>query len=326
MRRREFIAGLGSAAAWPLAAGAQQAAMPAVGFLYSDSADATVQQVAWVRGGLAAAGYVEGQSVRIEYRWANNQYDRLPELAADLVQRRVVAIIAAGALNAAVAAKEATKDIPIVFLVGSDPVQIGLVASLNRPGGNITGVTLFNTELLAKRLELLRELVPNAATIGLLVNPNNPNTEPNVKELQALAQSGGWLLHVVAARDDSELDAAFAALKQWHADGFLWGTDQVLNNRPDRMAALAAKHAIPGIASNREFVESGGLISYGASRVDGYRQVGVYAGRILKGEKPADLPVMQPTRFETVLNLKTAKALGLTIRETLLATADEVIQ
>jgi ABC transporter substrate binding protein len=192
--------------------------MPAVGFLYSDSADATVQQVAWVRGGLAAAGYVEGQSVRIEYRWANNQYDRLPELAADLVQRRVVAIIAAGALNAAVAAKEATKDIPIVFLVGSDPVQIGLVASLNRPGGNITGVTLFNTELLAKRLELLRELVPNAATIGLLVNPNNPNTEPNVKELQALAQSGGWLLHVVAARDDSELDAACQSAPNFGSD------------------------------------------------------------------------------------------------------------
>ena len=326
MQRREFVGLVGGAVAWPLAAGAQQPATPVVGFLYSDSADTAVQQVAWVLGGLATAGYVEGQSVRIEYRWANNQYERLPGLAADLVQRRVVAIIVFGAVNAAIAAKEATKDIPIVFLVGSDPVQIGLVASLNRPGGNVTGVTLFNTELLAKRLELLRELVPNAATIGLLVNPNNPNTEPNVKELQALAQAGGWLAHVVAARDELELDAAFAALKQRHADGFLWGTDQFLTSRADRIAALAAQHAIPGISSNREFVEAGGLICYGASRVDGYRQVGVYAGRILKGEKPADLPVMQPTKFETVINLKAARALGLDVQTATLLRADEVIQ
>jgi putative ABC transport system substrate-binding protein len=210
-------------------------------------------------------------------------------------------------------------------LVGSDPVQIGIVASLNRPGGNITGVTVFTTELLAKRLELLRELVPNAAAIGLLVNPNNPNTERNVKELQALAQAGGWLVHILEVRNESELDAAFATLKQRHADGFLWGTDQFLITRADRIAALAARHAIPGISPNREFVEAGGLISYGANRIENYRQVGIYAGRILKGEKPADLPVMQPTRFETVVNLKAAKALGLKVPTETLLRADEVI-
>jgi putative ABC transport system substrate-binding protein len=326
MKRRTFIAGLGGAAAWSLAAEAQQPGMPVVGFLHSDSADAVVREVAWIRGGLAETGYVEGQNVRIEYRWANGQYDRLPALVADLIQRRVVAILAAGAANSVLAAKEATKTIPIVFLLGSDPVRIGLVASLDRPGGNVTGVTLFNNELLAKRLELLREIVPNAATIGLLVNPNNPNTESNVKELQALAQAGGWRVHVVSTRNESELDVAFAALKQRHADGFLSGTDQLFVSRADRIGALAAQHAIPGISSNREFVEAGGLISYGATRMDGYRQFGIYVGRILKGEKPANLPVMQPTRFVTVLNLKAARALGLEVPTSTLLRADEVIE
>jgi putative tryptophan/tyrosine transport system substrate-binding protein len=326
MRRRDFIAGLGATGAWPLAARAQQPTMPVVGFLHSDSADANARGAAWIRGGLAETGYVEGQNVRIEYRWANGQYDRLPALVADLIQRRVAAILALGAVNAAHAAKEATKTIPIVFLVGSDPVQIGLVPSLDRPGGNITGVTLFTNELLAKRLELLRELVPNAATIGLLVNPNNPNTDSNVKELRALAQAGGWLVHVVDVRNESELDVAFATLEQRHADGFLWGTDQLLISRADRIAALAAQHAIPGISPTHELVEAGGPISYGASRIDGYRQVGIYAGRILKDEKPANLPVIQPTRFETVLNLKAAKALGLTVPPSILVRADEVIE
>jgi putative ABC transport system substrate-binding protein len=327
MQRRSFLTLLGtSAAAWPLAARAQQPAMPVVGFLHSDSADANVKETAWIRDGLAETGYVEGRNVRIEYLWANRQYDRLPELVADLIQRRVVAILALGALNTTLVAKEAAKTIPIVFMIGSDPVQIGLVGSLSHPGGNITGVTIFVNELLAKRLELLRELVPNAATIGLLVNPSNLNTEPNVKELQELAQTGGFLVQVVGARNESELDAAFATLKQRHAGGFLWGADQFLVSRSDRIATLAARHAIPGIAPNREFVEVGGLISYGARRIDSYRQVGIYAGRILKGEKPADLPVMQPTRFETVLNLKAARALGLNVPTATLLRADEVIE
>jgi putative ABC transport system substrate-binding protein len=331
IKRRDFITLLGGAAAapslWPLAARAQQRALPVVGFLHSDSAvGANVRAAAWILGGLAETGYIEGQNVRIEYRWANGQYDRLPELAADLIQRRVIAILALGAVNSALVAKEATKTVPIVFLVGSDPVQIGLVASLNRPGGNVTGVTMFTNELLAKRLEMLRELVPNAATIGLLVNPNNPNTEPKVKELQALAKTGGWLVNVVEVRNESELDGAFATLKQRHADGFLWGTDQFLVARADRIATLAAQHAIPGISPIREFAAAGGLISYGASRMDGYRQVGIYAGRIIKGEKPADLPVVQPTRFETVLNLKAAKPLGLKVPTETLLCADEVIE
>jgi putative tryptophan/tyrosine transport system substrate-binding protein len=327
MRRRDVFTLLGgAAAAWPLAARAQQAQMTLIGFLHSASADPNVQMVAAFHRGLAETGFVEGRNVRIEYRWADNQYDRLPALAADLIRRQVAVIVASGAVNAPVTAKEATRTIPIVFMVGSDPVQTGLVASLNRPGGNVTGVTVITRELLAKRLELLRELFPVAAAIGFLVNPSNPNTESSVREMQALAQAGGWILHVVAVRSEAELDTAFATLKAQKTTVFLTGTDALLNSRTDLLAALAARYAIPGISQAREFVEAGGLISYGASRLDTYRQAGTYTGRILKGEKPADLPVMQPTKFEAILNLKTARALGLNVPTETLLRADEVIE
>jgi putative tryptophan/tyrosine transport system substrate-binding protein len=326
VKRRTFIAGLGSAAAWPVMARAQQPAVPVIGYLSSGSEGAGAQALEGFRRGLAESGYVEGRNVKIEYRWADYQYDRLPALVADLIRRNVTVIFAGGAVNAALTAKQATRTIPIVFSVGSDPVKAGLVASLNRPGANITGVTGISVELLAKRLELIRELLPRAAAIGLLVNPKNLNTVSDVEALQTLAHAGGWRLQVVPVRNHAELGAAFATFKNLKTEAFLAASDVLLTNNALLIAVLATSHAIPGIHQSRQFAEAGGLISYGTMSNELSRQGGIYTGRILKGEKPADLPVMQPTRFETVINLRTARALGLTIPETLLATADEVIQ
>jgi putative ABC transport system substrate-binding protein len=323
--RREFITVLGGAAAWPLAARAQQR-MLVIGFLGSGSPGGSQQEVAAFRRGLAETGYVEGRDAAIEFRWAQEQYDRLPMLAADLVQRRVAVIVASGVVRAPLAAKEATSTIPIVFSTGSDPVEFGLVGSLNRPAGNVTGVTSLGRELLAKRLEMLRELLPDVSAIGLLVNPNNPNTAPSVTELQAMARAGGWTLHVVEVRTDSDLDAAFATLAQRGARAHLTATDAVFNARRIQMVVLAARYGMPGIYPDRDAVEAGGLMSYGASRSESYRIVGVYAGRILKGEKPADLPLQQATKVELIINLKTAKALGITVPLALLIRADEVIE
>jgi ABC-type uncharacterized transport system substrate-binding protein len=325
MRRREFIAGLGSVAAGPVVARAQPA-VPVVGVLSSTSPNGGSVRAAAVIRGLADTGYIEGRNVAFEWRWARDQYDRLPMLAADLVERRVAVIIAIGSVRVPLAAKAATATIPIVFGFGSDPVELGLVDSLSRPGGNVTGMTLINRELLIKRLDLLRKLVPSAGTVGLLVNPDNPNTAPSVREMEALARANGWVLNVVETRTASDLDGAFATLAQRQTGILLHATDAFLTSQGARIAALAARYAIPTIYTARETVLAGGLICYGANIADQYRQVGIYAGRILKGEKPGDLPVQQPTKFELVINLKTAKALGLTIPETLLATADEVIQ
>src|SRR6516225_4469144 len=310
MRRREFIAGLGSAAAWPVVARAQQAAVPVIGFLSAQSAELDYKDVTFpFLQGLEETGYVEGQNVVVEYRWADNQVDRLSALAADLVRRRVAVIVALNS-SAALAAKVATTTIPIVFSTGQDPVALGLVATLNRPAGNVTGHTILNAELTPKRLQLLRELIPNATVFGVLADPAAVPTQS--LGLQA-ARTLGLQLIVVNASTDSDLEMAFAAFSQRRVGAVL-------------IAALAARHALPAIFPIREFALAGGLMSYGGSIRYMFHQVGVYTGRILKGEKPADLPVQQPTKFEFVINLKTAKALGLTIPETLLATADEVIQ
>jgi putative ABC transport system substrate-binding protein len=326
MRRREFMSLIGGAATWPLAAQAQQPAVPVIGFLSSATPEGHRQQLAAFRQGLDEGGYAEGRNIAIELRWAENRYNRLPALAADLVQRHVAVIVTAGAVNAALAAKAATAAIPIVFGLGSDPVQTGLVTSLARPGGNLTGVTRLSQELLAKRLEILRELLPGAKSIGLLVNPNNPNTAPGVRELQPLAQAGGWALHVVAVGAESDLDKAFATLVQVKAGGFLHATDAFFNSSVDQMVALASRYRIPAIYADREAVAAGGLMSYGSSITDTYRLVGNYTGRLLKGEKPADLPVVQATKVELIINLKTAKALGVTFPLALLTRADEVIE
>jgi putative ABC transport system substrate-binding protein len=326
MKRRDFIALLGGAAAWPFAGRAQQPRMPVIGYLSSGSAGPAAQAVEALRRGLAEGGYVEGRDVKIEYRWADNQYDRLPALVADLIKREVAVIVAGGAVNSALTAKEATRTIPIVFSVGSDPVQVGLVASLNRPGGNVTGVTNINRELLGKRLELLRQLLPGATAISFVVNPDNPNTVSSVQELETLARAGGWRLQVAPVHNEAELGAAFAKFKENKTEAFLTGTDQLLGSGGVLIAALATSYAIAGIHQSREFAAAGGLISYGPSRTESSRQAGIYAGRILKGEKPADLPVVQPTKFELVINLKTAKALRLTIPLTLQYAADEVIE
>jgi putative ABC transport system substrate-binding protein len=324
--RRKFLATLGGAAvAWPLAARAEQA-MPVMGFLGSTGPDPFRRQLAAFRQGLSERGYIEGRTVVIEFRWAENQYDRLPALAADLVQRHVAIIVAAGAVNAARAAKAATSTIPIVFGLGSDPVQHGLVTSLARPGGNLTGITRLSRELLAKRLEILRELLPGVTAIGLLANPNNLNTEASVHELRGLAQVAGWTLHVVTVSSESDFDRAFATLVDLKTGAFLHATDALFNSSFNRMIALAIRHHIPGIYSERTAAENGGLMSYGTSLTDAYRQVGIYVGRILRGEKAADLPVEQVTKVELIVNLKTAKALGLTFPRSLLNRADEVIE
>jgi putative ABC transport system substrate-binding protein len=328
MRRRGFIKGIvGSAAAWPLAAArAQQPAMPVIGFLGSTGPDPFRRQLAAFRQGLSEGGYIEGRTVVIEFRWAEDQYDRLPAFAADLVQRHVAIIVAVGAVNAALAAKAATSTIPIVFGLGSDPVQLGLVTSLARPGGNLTGITRLSRELLAKRVEILRELLPGVTAIGLLANPNNLNTEASVHELQGLAQVAGWTLHVVSVSSESDLGRAFATLADLKIGAFLHATDAIFSSSFNQMVALAIRDRIPGIYSERTAAENGGLMSYGTSLTDAYRQVGIYVGRILRGEKAADLPVQQVTKVELIVNLKTAKALGLTFPPALLNRADEVIE
>jgi putative ABC transport system substrate-binding protein len=300
--------------------------MPVIGYLNSGSANEGAQGVESFRRGLAESGYVEGRNVKIEFRWADYQYDRFPALVADLIRRNVAVIVAGGAVNAALTAKQATRTIPIVVTVGSDPVKVGLVDSLNRPGANITGITVISVELLAKRLELIRQLLPRATAIGFLVNPDNLNTVSNIQDLQSLARVGGWRLQVVPVRNHAELGVAFATFKDLKIEAFLAASDALLSQSPLLIAVLATSHAIPGIHQSRQFAEAGGLISYGTTSNELSRQGGIYTGRILKGEKPSDLPVMQPTKFELVINLKTANALGLTIPETLLATADEVIQ
>ena len=326
MRRREFIAFLGgAAAAWPLAARAQQHAMPVIGFLGAASPGPFAPGVSAFRQGLDETGYVEGRNVTIEYRWVEGQYDRLPAMAAELVHRQVAAIVAVS-IPAAIAAKAATATIPIVFIVTGDPVRLGLVAGLARPDSNATGTNSFLAELGAKQLGLLRELLPTAARIGLLVNPTNANVEGVTKDVTAAAATLGVQIDVVQASDSREIEAAFATLVRNRADALVVGPDPFFASRRLQLATLAMRHAIPAVYNAREFVEAGGLMSYGTNLTEVHRQLGAYAGRILKGDKPAELPVVQSTKFEFVINLITAKALGLEVPPTLLARADEVIE
>jgi len=325
MKRRAFIAGLGSAAAWPMAARAQSG-LPVVGWLAPQSADDDYKDVIVpFRQGLKETGYVEGQNVAIEYRYAQNQFDRLPALAADLVRRRVAVIVANGSV-VTLAAKAATTTIPIVFVTGFDPVALGLVASLNRLGANLTGIVNLIVELQPKRLQLLYQLVPNASAFGVLADPTSPGSQSIITDLQAAAGALGRKLVIVNARTDSDLETAFATFSQQRVGAVLVGTSTFYNRRVEQLAELAARHGLPAIYSYREYALGGGLMSYGSKLGYYFHQVGIYTGRILKGDKPADLPVQQITKIDLVINLKTAKALGLTIPETLLATADEVIQ
>jgi putative tryptophan/tyrosine transport system substrate-binding protein len=323
MRRREFIAGLGSAAAWPMLARAQQQpAMPVIGYLRVATIAANL---AAFRKGLSEQGFTEGRNVAFEFR-ASEDYEQLPALAAELVRRQVAVIVTEGNFNAAQAAKAATETIPVMFSLGADPVRLGLVASLNRPGGNITGVTFLGNELEPKRLEVLRQLVPQATTIAFLVNPTNSGGDSSTRDMEAAARSVRQPIVVVGAGTASEIETAFASLVEQNVRGLIISADAFFASRRSQIIALAARQAVPTIYFSREFAADGGLMSYGDDRLESLRQAGIYAGRILKGEKPADLPIAQPTKFELVINLKTAKALGLTIPETLLATADEVIQ
>ena len=326
MRRREFITLLGgAAAAWPLAVRAQQVAMPMVGFLSSQSADASAYLVAAFRQGLNESGFIEGRNLAIEYRWAEGRYERLPALVAELV-RRPVAVIVASAPPAVLAARAATSTLPIVFSGGIDPVKLGLVAGLNRPGGNITGVSHFSVALEGKRLELLHELAPNAVEIAVLVNPTFASAEAITDDMQAAANALGLKLHILHASTEHDLDVTIASIVQVPARALIVTSDPFFLSRRNRVVSLVARHALPAIYQFREFAVAGGLVSYGANLADGYRQVGVYAARIIKGEKPSDLPVVQPTKFELVINVKTAKMLGLNVPDRLLALADEVIE
>ena len=324
MRRREFIAALSGAVAWPIATRAQQAT-PVVGFL-GDSTREWASYVAAFVHGLKEIGYVDGGNVRVEYRWAEGRYARLPELVGDLVSQQVAVIFASAGTPAALAAKAATSTIPIVFMVGRDPVELGLVGSFNRPGGNLTGVFLFAQALEAKKLELLDKVVPTNVTIGYLINPNNPAAEGKSKEMVAAARGLGRELRVLNAGTESEINTVFANFVQQGVGALIVSADPFFDSHRDKLVALAARHAVPAIYQWREFTAEGGLMSYGNSLTESYRQVGTYAGRILRGEKPADLPVVQPTRVEFILNLKTAKMLGLDVPPSLLAAANEVIE
>jgi putative ABC transport system substrate-binding protein len=328
MRRRDFISLVsGAAVAWPLVARAQQPAMPVIGYLNSGSAGANSHLDAAFREGLRQTGYVEGRNVAIESRWAESQYDRLQALADDLVHRQVAAIVAAGSPRVALAAKTATAAIPIIFDINDDPVKLGLVTSFNRPEGNATGVSFFTAALDGKRLELLHDLIPKPVVIGVLINPDSPNTERVLPEIQEAARLTKLELHVIKANSEHDIDAAFATLANTgRAQALLVSTDPFFTISRDRLVRLAARYAIPTIYGRREFVAAGGLVSYGESLADAYRQMGIYAGKILRGVKPADLPVMQLTKIELVINLTTAKALGLEVPPTFLARADEVIE
>jgi ABC-type uncharacterized transport system substrate-binding protein len=327
MRRREFITLLGgAAAAWPLAAGAQQPAMPMIGFLSPSSPEAHAKFVAGFRKGLGEAGYVDGRNVAIEYRWAYGESGRLPGLAADLVSRKVSAIAAPGGVAAALAAKAATATVPIVFVTGSDPVADGLVVSLNRPSGNVTGITSMNTGLAVKQLGLLQQLLHRDARFAVLVNPKNPQTQSVIADVQAAASAMGRKVEILTASTKSEIIPAFSDVVQKRADALLISADPLFASRPVQLAILAARHALPAIYALRGFAEAGGLMSYGSNFTELFHQAGKYTGRVLKGEKPADLPILQATKFELVLNLQTAEALGLTMPPTLLALADEVIE
>ena len=324
MRRRKFITLLGGAAAWPVVARAQQT--PVVGMLSSGSAEGFAPRVRAFRQGLHEAGYVEGRNVKIEFRWADGRYERLPALAADLVSRGVAAIATIGGTPAALAAKAATPTIPIIFQLGADPVEVGLVVSLSRPSGNVTGVTSLGAELVPKQLELLRELIPSTAAAALLVNPSAPIAEAVTRDAQAAARTLGLQVHVLHASTEADFHRAFAAVAELRVGGLVISTDGFFNSRNEQLGALSARHTVPAIAQYREFVTAGGLACYGGSVTEICRLVGVYTGRVLKGERPADLPVQQSTKAELIINLKAAKALGLEMPTTLLARADEVIE
>jgi len=327
MKRREFIRLLGGgAAAWPLAARAQQPAIPVIGLLSSRSPEVDTPLIAVIRRGLTETGVVEGQNVTLDYRWAEGQYDRLAGLAADLVRQKVAVIVAIGGEPAALAAKAATAAIPIVFVGGTDPIRSGLVPALHHPGGNMTGVSTFQYETEAKRLELVRELRADATTTAVLVNPNNPYAEIQLDDIQSAARSVGQRVSILNARTISDIDAAFATLAKMRADALVVATDPFFFTRAVQLVVLAARHGIPSFYYRREFAAAGGLMSYGANINDSYRLLGVYAARILKGEKPGDLPIQLPSKFELVINLSTAKALGLSVPDKLLALADEVIE
>ena len=325
MRRRDFIRVLAvSAAGWPMAAPAQQPVMPIIGFLNGGSSDGYVASVAGFREGLKEGGYVDGQNVKIEYRWADDLYDGLPAMAMDLVRHEVTAIVAN--TPAVRAAQAATKTIPIVFITGADPVAFGLVTSLNRPGGNLTGVASLVDEVGPKRLELLHDLLPNASTVVLLINPRNPSAAVQIRDAQAAASAFGQEIHILNASTESEIDTALATFGQMRAAALIFVNDALFNSRLDQLAAITARRAIPAISPWREFVVAGGLMSYGINQPDLYRQAAIYVGRVLKGERPADLPVQQATKVELHINLKTAKALGITFPESILQRADEVIE